>query len=139
MSLRNFEAAEEGLKIFWARFGSFFGSFFHFFQTIFVSIYHSPRNFYKLIPLPFFYFFFVIFMGIRCSTDFVFVTSMRSSGSRVDIAQKPNKNGQILDQRWKIFFYEINSSQDVCLYCKNFGVDGTLILQGQFRSADVPP
>ena len=29
---------------------------------------------------------------------------MRSSGSRVDIAQKPNKSGQILDQRWKIFF-----------------------------------
>ena len=27
---------------------------------------------------------------------------MRSSGSRVDIAQKPNKSGQILDQRWKI-------------------------------------
>ena len=29
---------------------------------------------------------------------------MRSSGSRVDIAQKLNKSGQILDQRWKIFF-----------------------------------
>ena len=27
---------------------------------------------------------------------------MRSSGSRVDIAQKPNKSGQILDQCWKI-------------------------------------
>ena len=33
-----------------------------------------------------------------------FVTPMRSLGSRVDIAQKPNKSGQILDQRWKIFF-----------------------------------
>ena len=54
---------------------------------------------------------------------------MRSSGSRVDIAQKPNKSGQILDQRWKMFFcnfYEINSSQDFFLYCKNLGVDGTL-------------
>ena len=34
-------------------------------------------------------FFFVIVTGIRCG---------------VDIAQKPNKSGQILDQRWKIFF-----------------------------------
>ena len=66
-------------------------------------MYHSPRNFYKLIPLPVF-FVFVIFTGIRCGTDFFFVTPMRSSGSRVDIAQKPNKSGQILDQRWKIFF-----------------------------------
>ena len=33
-----------------------------------------------------------------------FVTPMRSPGSRVDIAQKPNKSGQILDQRLKIFF-----------------------------------
>ena len=40
------------------------------------------------------------FTGIRCGTDF-FVTPVRSSGSRVDIAQKPNKSGQILDQRWK--------------------------------------
>ena len=31
----------------------------------------------------------------------------------MDIAQKPNKSGQILDQRWIFFcnFYEINSSQ----------------------------
>ena len=39
---------------------------------------------------------------------------MRSSGSRVD---------------WKIFFckfYEINSSQELFLYCKHFGVDGNL-------------
>ena len=37
----------------------------------------------------------------------------------MDIAQKPNMSGQILDQRWKIFFcnfYEINSSQDF-LFC----------------------
>ena len=33
-----------------------------------------------------------------------FVTPMHSSGSRVDIAQEPNKSGQILDQRWKIIF-----------------------------------
>ena len=33
--------------------------------------YHSPRNVYKLIPLPvFFLYFFVIFTGIRCGTDF---------------------------------------------------------------------
>ena len=53
--------------------------------------YHSPRNFYKLIPLPYFFFvfFFVIFTGIRCGHRFFFVTPMRSSGSRVD---------------WKIFF-----------------------------------
>ena len=29
---------------------------------------------------------------------------MRSSGSREDTAQKPNKSGQILGRRWKIFF-----------------------------------
>ena len=53
---------------------------------------------------------------------------MRSSGSRVDLAEKPSKSGQILDQHWKLFFgnfYEINSSQDFFLYCKKFGVDGT--------------
>ena len=46
---------------------------------------------------------------------------MRSSGSRVDIAQKPNKSGQILDQRWKIFFCnfsEMNSSQDFLCIAK---------------------
>ena len=58
-------------------------------------------------------------MGIRCGTDF-FVTPMRSSGSRVDIAQKPNKSGQILDQRWKILFFVIftkliNSVQTRCI------------------------
>ena len=55
---------------------------------------------------------------------FFFVTHMLSSGSRVEIAQKPNNSGQILDQRWKILFcnyYEINSSQDFFLYCNNFG------------------
>ena len=58
---------------------------------------NSPPVFFFVIV------FFVIFTGIRSGTDF-FVTPMRSSGSRVDIAQKPNKSGQILDQRWKIFF-----------------------------------
>ena len=34
-------------------------------------MYHSPRNFYKLIPLPvFFVIFFVIFTGIPCGADF---------------------------------------------------------------------
>ena len=63
---------------------------------------------------------------------------MRSSGSRVDIAQKPNKSGQMLDQRWKIFFvlffFEINSSQDFCLYCKNFGVDGNVLIRKIWRN-----
>ena len=65
-------------------------------------------------PPDLFLYFFVMFTGIRCGHRIFFVTPMRSSGSRVDIAQKPNKSGQILDQRWKIFcnFYEINSSQD---------------------------
>ena len=50
-----------------------------------------PEIFTNEFPSLFFflYFFFVIFTGIRCG---------------VDIAQKPNKSGQILDQRWKIFF-----------------------------------
>ena len=67
--------------------------------------YHSPRHFYKLIPLLicFCIFFFVNFTGIRGGHRFFFVAPMRSSGSRVDIAQRPNKSGQILDQRWKIF------------------------------------
>ena len=78
--------------------------------------YHSPRNFYKLIPLEvFFCNFFCNFYGNSLRPPIFSVTLMRSSGSRVD---------------WKIFFvffYEIISSQDVFfLYCKNFGVDGTL-------------
>ena len=54
---------------------------------------------------------------------------MRSSGSRVDIAQKPNKSGQILDQRWKLFFgtfTKLIPRKIFILYCKTFGVDGTL-------------
>ena len=66
---------------------------------------HSPRNFYKLIPLlVFFCNLFCNFCGNSLRHRFFFVTPMRSSGSRVDIAQKPNKSGQILDQRWKTFF-----------------------------------
>ena len=62
-----------------------------------------PGIFTNEFPSGFFFCnFFVIFTGIRCGTVF-FVTPMRSSGSRVDIAQKPNKSGQILDQRWKIY------------------------------------
>ena len=76
-------------------------------------MYHSPRIFYKLIPLPFLgvFFVFVIFTGIRCG---------------VDIAQKPNKSGQILDQRWKIFFVIFTKliPRRIFLYCKKFGVDG---------------
>ena len=33
-----------------------------------------------------------------------FQIALEGEASRVDIAQKPNKRGQILDQRWKIFF-----------------------------------
>ena len=37
----------------------------------YIYIYHSPRNFYKLIPLPYFFvIFFVIFTGIRCGHRF---------------------------------------------------------------------
>ena len=51
---------------------------------------------------------------------------MRSSGSRVDIAQKPNNSGQILDQRWKIFLVIFTKliPRRIFLYCKHFGVDG---------------
>ena len=47
----------------------------------------------------------------------------------MDIALKePNKSGQILAQRWKNIscnFYEMKSSQELFLYCKNVGVDGS--------------
>ena len=54
---------------------------------------------------------------------------MRSLGSSVDIAQKPNKSGQILDQRWKILFV-MSMKLVPCkiLYCKHFGVDGIFSL-----------
>ena len=60
-------------------------------------------------------FFFVIFTGIRCG---------------VDIAQKPNKSGQILDQRWKILFAIFTKliPRRIFLYCKNVGVDGKQLL-----------
>ena len=83
-------------------------------------------------PDLFLYIFCNFFREFVAATDF-FVTPMRSSGSRVDIAQKPNKSGQILDHRWKYFcnFYEINSSQNFFLHCKNFGVDGTQKIPGE--------
>ena len=62
---------------------------------------------------------------------------MRSSGSRVDIAQKPNKSGQILDQRWKIFFViytNLIPRRIFFLYCKHFGVDGKLDRVSFFQS-----
>ena len=79
--------------------------------TIRKSLPFTPKFLQINSPPGFFCIFFVIFTGIRCG---------------MDIAQKPNKSGQILDQRWKIFcsFYEINSSQDFFLYCNIFGVDG---------------
>ena len=54
-------------------------------------------------PPVFFCISFCNFYGNSLRHRSFFVTPMRSSGSRVDIAQKPNKSGQILDQRWKIF------------------------------------
>ena len=81
-------------------------------------------------PVFFFVIVFVIFTGIRCGTDFFFVTPMRSSGSRVDVAQKPNKSGQILDQRWKIclvIFTKLIPRRNFLLYCKIFGVDGMFV------------
>ena len=68
---------------------------------------HGPPVFFLLV------FCFVLFTGIRCG---------------VDIAQKPNKSGQILDQRWKIFFVictKLIPRRKLFLYCKTFGVDGT--------------
>ena len=61
---------------------------------------NSPPGFLYFLGV----FFFVILRELVAAPTFFFVTPMRSSGSRVDIAQKPNKSGQILDQRWKIFF-----------------------------------
>ena len=58
---------------------------------------------------------------------FFFATPMRSSASRVDIAQKPNNSGQILDQRWKIFFViftKLIPRRNLFVFCNNFGVDG---------------
>ena len=53
-------------------------------------VYHSPRNFYKLIPSQFFFCnFFCNFYGSSLRPPIFSVTPMRSSGSRVD---------------WKIFF-----------------------------------
>ena len=65
-----------------------------------------PDFFYKFIPLPVFFLlnFFLEFLRESLAAPIFFVTRMRSSGSRVDIAQKnSNKSGQILDQRWKYF------------------------------------
>ena len=85
--------------------------------------YHSPRNFYKLIPLPFFFFviFFVIFTGIRCGHRF-FCNSHALLGESRGLENIFCK------------FYEINSSQEFFLYCKHFGVDGIL----KFISAPLP-
>ena len=52
------------------------------------SLPFTPK-FLQINSPPGFLYFFVIFTGIHCG---------------MDIAQKPNKSGQILDQRWKIFF-----------------------------------
>ena len=69
----------------WARSGCFSGLSFDCQEQ-----YHSPRDFYKLIPLPYFFCnFFYNFYGNSLRPPIFFVTPMRSSGSRVD---------------WKIFF-----------------------------------
>ena len=57
----------------------------------------------------------------------------------MDIAQKPNKSGQILDQRWKIFFVIFTKliPLRICfLYCKKFGptlfgVDGKITFEAK--------
>ena len=73
---------------------------------------NSPPDF-------FLYFFCVIFTGVRCG---------------VDIAQKPNKSGQILDQRWKIFFVIFTQLIPRRIFCiaKKFGVDGGVLLPSYF-------
>ena len=88
---------------------------------------HSPRNFYKLIPLPvFFCNFFWEFLRELVAAPIFFVAPMRSSGSRVDIAQNQTRVARFWINAGKYFcdFHEINSSEDFLLYCKNFGVDG---------------
>ena len=87
-----------------------------------------------------FVFFFVIFTGIRCGSEFFFVTPMRSSGGRVDTAQKPNKSGQILDQRWKIFFcnfYEIHSNRGYSLFACNLTWWAVLGFQDSMKQQEI--
>ena len=62
-----------------------------------------PEIFTIFSPPDLFLYIFCNFYGNSLRPPIFFVTRMRSSGSRVDIAQKPNKSGQILDQRWKSF------------------------------------
>ena len=72
-----------------------------------------PEIFTNEFPSRFFFVFcFVIFTGIRCG---------------VDIAQKPNKSGQILDQRWQISFVIFTKliPRRIFLCCKHCGVDGS--------------
>ena len=89
-------------------------------------LYHSPRNVYKLIPLPFF---FLFFYANSLRHRFFFVTPMCSSGSRGYCTKTKHEwpgSGSTL--KLFFYFYEINSSQDLFLYCKNFGVDGKWLL-----------
>ena len=56
---------------------------------------------------------FCYFFGSSLRPSIFFVTPMRSSRNRVDIAQKPKKSGQILDQRWKPLMFSQNLHQNV--------------------------
>ena len=78
--------------------------------------YHSPRNFYKLIPLPDFFrvIFFSNFYGNSLRPPILFCNSHALLGESRGLENIFCK------------FHEINSSQEFFLYCKNFGVDGKL-------------
>ena len=77
------------------------------------SKYHSPRIFYKFIPLRFFFVIFCIFTGIRCG---------------VDIAQNQTRVARFWINAGKYFFVIFTKliPRRIFLYCKNFGVDGIL-------------
>ena len=57
----------------------------------------------------------------------------------MDTAQKANKSGQILDQRWKIFFVIFTKliPRKIFLYCKHFGVDGKIPRRGKPVDTDL--
>ena len=101
--------------------------------------YHSPRNVYKLIPLPdFFVFVFVIFYGNLLGPPIFFV---RKSSNQNQLTS-PDRCGVFCffggGGLENIFcnFYEINSSQAFFLYCKDFGVDGSWNVLSREPSGD---
>ena len=92
-------------------------------------MYHSPRNFYKLIPLPIcFCIFFVIFTGICCGHRF-FCNSHallgESRGYCTKTKQEWPDSGSTLENIFVNFTKLI--IRRIFLYCKHFGDDGNLL------------